>query len=135
MQGLNERFTDIADWVSQKIGEWPITAFAIACLVIWIILGPLQGFSDTWQLEANTPTTWIELFIGFLCAAATNRAEKHLRQALERISALEQTLDEHINVTAKAHAEKLDANTELTREIHRLVSQPRQANGRFTKAS
>lgn len=87
---LNERFTDLADTVSQKIGEWPITAFAIFCLCAWIVLGLPLHWSDTWQLIANTPTTWVELFLGFLCAAATNRAEKHLHALLGRITDLEE---------------------------------------------
>lgn len=32
-------------------------------------------WSDSWQLMANTPTTWLELFIGFWILAASNRLE------------------------------------------------------------
>lgn len=107
---LNARFTDLADQVSAGMGDWRTTLFAIACLILWIAIGPLFHWSDTWQLIANTPTTWAELFIGFLLAAAANRAERHSREQQDRIEQLECKLDEH-----------MAENTALTREIHAML--------------
>lgn len=82
---MNEKFVYLSEIVSEQMGNWRVTFIALIALVLWIGLGPLMHYSDTWQLIANTPTTWLELFIGFLLAAAANRSEKRVKQILEMI--------------------------------------------------
>jgi low affinity Fe/Cu permease len=50
-----------------RFGGHPL-AFAIAFLIIvvWILSGPLFGFSDTWQLVINTATTIVTFLMVFL---------------------------------------------------------------------
>lgn len=79
-QTINERFTDLADIVSQAMGQWWVTAISIAAVLLWLAVGPIFHFSDTWQLLVNTPTTILEMWIGFLLAAAANRVEKRNRE-------------------------------------------------------
>jgi low affinity Fe/Cu permease len=73
---INERFTDLADIISEGMGKWWVTAISIVLVLLWLAAGPFMHFSDTWQLIVNTPTTLLELWIGFLLAAATNRVER-----------------------------------------------------------
>lgn len=73
---IDERFTDMADRVSEAAGRWPASALSLVGLFAWIAAGPWAQWSDTWQLVANTPTTWIELFLGLFTLAAANRVEK-----------------------------------------------------------
>ena len=40
-------------------------------VVVWLIAGPLFGFSDTWQLVANTLTNWFLMV--FLSQNTQNR--------------------------------------------------------------
>lgn len=80
---LNEKFTDIADVVSETMGRWWVAAASFIAVVIWLLSGPFFHFSDTWQLIINTPTTILEMWIGFLIAAAANRVEKHNRALQE----------------------------------------------------
>lgn len=98
---LNERFTNVADRVSSAIGEWWVTALSVLALLLWLALGPSMHFSDTWQLIANTPTTWIELFLGFLIAAAANRVERANRHQMDRLEALEAQIDEVVEGMAR----------------------------------
>lgn len=86
---FDERFTDMADRVSTAVGRYPATIVAVIALICWIATGPAFHWSDTWQLIANTPTTWIELFLGFFACAATNRAERHLRAVLGKLERME----------------------------------------------
>ena len=52
----------MAKWTARATGR-PV-AFMVAALVIvvWIVTGPLFGFSDTWQLVINTGTTIVTFF-------------------------------------------------------------------------
>jgi low affinity Fe/Cu permease len=50
-------------------------AFIGACLLIliWVVTGPLFGFSDTWQLVINTGTTIITFLMVFLIQKTQNK--------------------------------------------------------------
>jgi low affinity Fe/Cu permease len=50
-------------------------AFIIACLaiVVWIITGPMFGYSDTWQLVINTATTIVTFLMVFLIQKTQNK--------------------------------------------------------------
>ena len=50
-------------------------AFLIACsvVIIWLITGPLFGYSDTWQLVINTGTTVITFLMVFLIQKTQNK--------------------------------------------------------------
>jgi low affinity Fe/Cu permease len=51
------------------------TAFAIAVtlILVWIVTGPVFGFSDTWQLVINTGTTVVTFLMVFLIQRAQNK--------------------------------------------------------------
>jgi low affinity Fe/Cu permease len=83
---LDERFTDIADRVSEEAGRWYTTAISLLLFAGWIALGPRMAWSDTWQLIANTPTTWVELWLGLFMLAAANRVEKRNRELHEAMA-------------------------------------------------
>jgi len=63
--------------LSKVVGEWTggSTAFALACAVIgvWLVTGPLFGFSDTWQLVINTGTTIVTFLMVFLIQRMQNK--------------------------------------------------------------
>lgn len=79
---LFTRFERIASNVTGR----PIT-FILAVLVIigWAILGPLFGFSDTWQLVINTSTTIITFLMVFLIQNTQNRDTEALQIKLDAI--------------------------------------------------
>jgi low affinity Fe/Cu permease len=51
------------------------SAFAVAFLivVIWAMVGPLFGYSDSWQLVINTGTTIVTFLMVFLIQHTQNR--------------------------------------------------------------
>ncbi len=61
---MNERFQRTMERLAHAAGTWQHFAAWIVALLLWIAAGPFLHWSDTWQLLANTPTTWYELFLG-----------------------------------------------------------------------
>ncbi len=83
---------------------------AAAIVIVWALLGPLFGFSDTWQLFINTGTTIATFLMVFLIQNTQNR-DAH---------ALQIKIDELLRVTRGAHYALMDLE-ELTDEELELI--------------
>src|SRR5436190_5894681 len=65
-----ERFSEA---VTRKTGGTPAFGAAAGVIVVWAALGPLFGFSDTWQLVINTGTTIVTFLMVFLIQRTQNK--------------------------------------------------------------
>jgi low affinity Fe/Cu permease len=82
---MNEWFRKFAAKSSEAIGSpW---AFLLALLVtiVWAVLGPFLGFSDSWQLWINTGTTISTGLIVFLIQNTQNRDAKAIHLKLDEL--------------------------------------------------
>jgi low affinity Fe/Cu permease len=82
---MNDWFRKFATKASEAIGSpW---AFLIALLVtiVWAVLGPFLGFSDSWQLWINTGSTISTGLIVFLIQNTQNRDAKAIHLKLDEL--------------------------------------------------
>lgn len=92
-----DRFQEFAANLAEKAGAWQHFAFWAGLLAVWIALGPFMHWSDSWQLIANTPTTWYELFLGLALLVdgagqilMLRRMLAHLTEQQDRLQRLEE---------------------------------------------
>ncbi len=77
------------------------SAFGLAVLVIlvWILTGPMFGYSDTWQLVINTGTTIVTFLMVFLIQRAQNKDSRAVHLKLnELVAAMPGASNRLINV-------------------------------------
>jgi low affinity Fe/Cu permease len=69
-------YSRFAKAASHFCGRPRVLAIAVGIILVWIVTGPLFGFSDTWQLVVNTGTTIITFLMVFLIQNTQNRAQR-----------------------------------------------------------
>jgi low affinity Fe/Cu permease len=104
-------------------GRPRVFALAVGVIAIWVVTGPLFGFSDTWQLVINTGTTIITFLMVFLIQNTQNRDTQ----------AIQVKLDELIRATQGAHNALLDLE-EIEEESLDAFRQRYQALARVARA-
>jgi low affinity Fe/Cu permease len=78
-------FTRFAKFVSHVTGRPIAFALAVVVVVTWAILGPVFGFSDTWQLVINTGTTIVTFLMVFLIQNAQYRDSEAIQVKLDEL--------------------------------------------------
>jgi low affinity Fe/Cu permease len=103
-------FSDFARKTARSTGQPVVFALAGVVVVVWLITGPLFGFSDTWQLIINTGTTIVTFLMVFLIQNTQNRDSE----------AMHIKLDELIRAIDGAHNALLNLENLGEKELDRI---------------
>ena len=66
-------FAKFAQATAISTGHPAAFLLALTVVIVWIVTGPMFGYSDTWQLVINTGTTIVTFLMVFLIQNTQNR--------------------------------------------------------------
>jgi low affinity Fe/Cu permease len=110
---MNELFRKFAHKTSEVVGSPWAFIIAVILIALWAVSGPIFGFSDTWQLIANTITTLITTLMVFLIQNTQNRDA----------TAVHLKLDELIRAVKEARNSLVDLEDLSDEELQQLHEQ------------
>src|SRR5262245_2225637 len=103
-------FDRAATHIAHLMGHASVFALACLIIVVWAALGPVLGYSDTWQLAINTSTTIVTFLMVFLIQNTQNR-DSH---------ALHLKIDELLRALDAADTRLVDLEERSEAELQRL---------------
>ena len=107
---MDRFFTAAASRIALFAGQPAAFVIALALILLWIVTGPLFGWSDTWQLVVNTATTIVTFLMVFLIQNSQNRDA----------AAIQAKLDELIRAVHDARNEFIGIEHRTDREIEAI---------------
>lgn len=91
---------------TDRSGSTAAFLMAPLVIVIWLVTGPVFGFSDTWQLVINTSTTIVTFLMVFLIQRAQNKDSQAVHLKLnELVAAVKGASNRLINAEGLTEAE------------------------------
>ena len=116
-------FVRFARATAAALGHPAAFGAAAAIVLVWLCLGPVFGYSDTWQMVINTATTIVTFLMVFLIQNTQNRQD----------DGLQLKLDELIRALGGAHNRLVDLEDvpdeelrEIKERFHRLAETSRR---------
>ena len=87
-RSVSDRFAALSEAVTHWTGSSGAFAAALGIIVVWGLLGPVFGYSDTWQLVINTGTTVVTFLMVFLIQRTQNKDALALHLKLNELVAI-----------------------------------------------
>ena len=122
---MKDTFRTIADRTAEIIGSpWTFVG-SVALTALWLALGPMFGFSDTWQLTMNTLASQATFLVAFLLQNTQNRDTRALQLKLDELIRSTSGARDHLLGLEDMSDDQLD---ELQREFEALRQQRKRAS-------
>src|SRR4051812_7281376 len=103
---ISERFEQFSRTITEFTGSTAAFALALGVIIVWAALGPVFGFSDTWQLVINTGTTIVTFLMVFLIQRSQNKDSLAIHLKLnELVAAIEGASNRLIDVESLSEKE------------------------------
>jgi low affinity Fe/Cu permease len=105
-QSLSQRFEAFSAVVTRWTGTTSAFALALAIIILWALLGPAFGYSNTWQLVVNTGTTIVTFLMVFLIQRTQNKDALAIHLKLnELVAAMQGASNRMVDVEALSEEE------------------------------
>ena len=78
-------FNRVGRATSRVTGRPVVTVGAVLLILVWLALGPIFAFSDTWQLFMNTITSIVTFLMVFLMQSTQTRDTAALQLKLDEL--------------------------------------------------
>jgi low affinity Fe/Cu permease len=120
---VSDWFRRAAHVVTLFSGSWQYFLASVIGILAWASLGPVLGYSDTWQLLINTPTTVLTYLLGILILMEANRESKESKVVHdELLRAVRKARNELIDVDEMSEDELKALEDDLRRVAKRNPS-------------
>jgi low affinity Fe/Cu permease len=117
----NNVFERISHHASQFTGSTAAFIIALSIILVWVISGPVFGYSDTWQLVINTGTTIVTFLMVFLIQRAQNKDSRAVHLKLnELIASLKGPSNRLVDVE-ELNEEELETLHEFYRKLSQMA--------------
>ena len=70
---IGDTFENFSKAITRFTGSTAAFGIALGVIFVWAVVGPLFGYSDTWQLVINTGTTIVTFLMVFLIQRSQNK--------------------------------------------------------------
>jgi low affinity Fe/Cu permease len=120
MTAMDRFFTAAASRIALFAGQPAAFVIAVALILLWIVTGPLFGWSDTWQLVVNTATTIVTFLMVFLIQNSQNRDAAAMQAKLdEMLRAIDAAREQFIGIEHLTDRQIEEIRARLEREVGR----------------
>jgi low affinity Fe/Cu permease len=123
--GLAGGFEKISERVTKAAGSTWAFGAAFSSIVIWAVLGPVFGYSNTWQLVINTGTTIVTFLMVFLIQRTQNKDSLALQLKLNEIVAAIQGASNRLIDVETLSEKDLEALHQHYHELAKLSARDR----------
>jgi low affinity Fe/Cu permease len=113
----------LATGVTRWTGTTTAFALAFGIILVWLLSGPVFGYSDTWQLVINTGTTIITFLMVFLIQRSQNKDSLAIHLKLNELVAAVNGASNRLIEVESLSEEELHV---LRLHYHKLVSMARR---------
>ncbi|GAA5142234.1 low affinity iron permease family protein [Prosthecobacter algae] len=113
---MKDFFAKMATHAARALGHPFAFLLAVALVLGWAFMGPVLGYSETWQLFINTCTTIVTFLSVFLIQNSQNRESM----------AMQLKLDELIRAVKDARNEIIDLEDLPEEQLEKLAEQFRR---------
>jgi low affinity Fe/Cu permease len=122
---MNDWFRKTSRQLADAFGAPWAFSIALVMTVVWAVSGPVFGFSDAWQLVANTVTNVVTFLMVFIIEASQNRDTKATQLKLdELLRAITNARSSLINLESLSDEEMDGLQRQFEALRRRAVSRP-----------
>ena len=118
---ISAKFETFSRAITQFTGSTAAFGLALAVVIVWGLVGPLFGYSDTWQLVINTGTTIVTFLMVFLIQRSQNKDSLAIHLKLNEIVAAMQGASNRLIDVESLSEKELDTLHRFYAELAKLA--------------